>query len=198
MTCLAGFWVRKRSHRSLLCRDRCSKPFQLMYSQGNERLWICMQVRENGQIFFNLITETHISLSCATVSIESHTLQHVRPLQRVDWLQFPSVSARGWPRRDVYCRECVVAIRTNLLLWLRDKHTHTHTHTAGGHVLVGCETAGLSSGSLIQQLVALNLSMRRLTRADQKSLFVWLGRTEPVTIPQPWTRTAGWQKSARG
>lgn len=60
-------------------------------------------------------------------------LRHVRPPQRVDWLRFRSVSARGWPRRGVYCQECVVAIRTNLLHWLWDTRTHTHTRRRRAH-----------------------------------------------------------------
>lgn len=133
-------------------------------------------------------------------------LRLVRPPQRVDWLQSRSVSARGWPRRGVYCQECVVAIPTNLLHWLWD--TRTHTHAAGGHILVGCEAAGLSSGCLIQQLLPLNrprlLSMRRLIWADQKSLYTRFleilganGRHQ-CQIQQQWARTASWPKSTRG
>lgn len=130
-------------------------------------------------------------------------LRHVRPPQRVDWLHFLSVSARGWPRPGVYCQECVVAIRTNLLHWLWD--TRAHTHAAAGHILVGCEAAGLSSGCLIQQLLRPRLlSMRRLIWADQTSLYTRFpkilrakGRHQ-CQIQQQWARTALWQKSTRG
>lgn len=160
-------WIKSKGKRPSL------RPHQAVWKTGR---------RYDPDLTFSSITHPLMEWTSAKSVLHSSFywkrhfrphLRRVRPPQRVDWLQFRSVSARGWPRRGVYCQECVVAIRTNLLHWLWD--TRTHTHAAGGHILVGCEAAGLSSGCLIQQLLPLNrprlLSMRRLIWADQKSLY---------------------------